>query len=59
LNREPWNFEPELLREKQIKKWGGPWKLRLIEEKNAEWRYLHNEAVDQTRKGVSQYRLTP
>lgn len=26
-----------LLRERQMKKWNGVWKLRLIEEYNPEW----------------------
>ncbi|MDD2301964.1 MAG: GIY-YIG nuclease family protein [Eubacteriales bacterium] len=32
-------------REKQIKKWNRAWKLRLIEEKNGEWRDLYDEIV--------------
>ena len=34
-----------ITREKQIKKWNRSWKLRLIEEKNPEWRDLYNEMV--------------
>ena len=34
-----------MTREKQIKKWNRSWKLRLIEEKNPEWRDLYNEMV--------------
>ena len=32
-----------ILREKQIKKWNRDWKIRLIEEKNPEWRDLWEE----------------
>ena len=32
-----------IIREKLIKKWNRVWKLRLIEEKNPEWRDLYNE----------------
>jgi putative endonuclease len=35
--------EAAILREKQIKKWNRAWKLRLIEEKNPEWRDLFGE----------------
>jgi putative endonuclease len=31
-------------REKQLKKWNRAWKIRLIEEKNPEWRDLSSEA---------------
>jgi putative endonuclease len=34
-----------ITREKQIKKWNRSWNLRLIEEKNPEWRDLYNEMV--------------
>jgi putative endonuclease len=30
-------------REKQIKKWERPWKLRLIEENNPEWKDLYDD----------------
>ena len=30
--------EDAIRREKQIKKWNRAWKLRLIEEKNSEWK---------------------
>ena len=33
--------ENAIMREKQIKKWNRIWKLRLIEEKNLEWRDLY------------------
>jgi putative endonuclease len=29
-------------REKQIKKWNRSWKIRLIEEKNPQWRELYD-----------------
>jgi putative endonuclease len=32
-----------ITREKQIKKWNRGWKLKLIEEKNPEWRDLFSE----------------
>lgn len=37
------SIEAAILREKQLKKWNRKWKLRLIEEKNPEWRDLWNE----------------
>ena len=37
------NVGSALTREKQIKKWRRAWKLRLIEEKNPEWKDLYNE----------------
>jgi len=35
------NAEGAIKREKQIKKWCRSWKLKLIEEKNTEWRDLY------------------
>lgn len=32
------SMEDAIAREKQLKKWNRAWKLRLIEEKNPEWR---------------------
>ena len=32
-----------ITREKQLKKWKRAWKVRLIEEKNPEWRDLYDE----------------
>ncbi len=32
-----------ILREKQIKKWNRDWKIRLIEDKNPEWKDLWEE----------------
>jgi putative endonuclease len=31
--------------EKQLKKWNGAWKIRLIEEKNPDWKDLYDEIV--------------
>ena len=38
-------MESAIAREKTIKNWKRAWKLRLIEEKNAEWRDLYAEIV--------------
>ena len=46
LHRLVW-FEPHadaeaaITREKRLKKWRRPWKLRLIEEQNPDWRDLY------------------
>ena len=32
-----------ITREKQLKKWNRAWKVRLIEEKNPEWKDLYDE----------------
>jgi putative endonuclease len=37
------NAESAITREKRIKKWRWAWKLRLIEEKNPEWKDLYRE----------------
>jgi putative endonuclease len=37
------NAENAILREKQLKKWNRFWKLRLIEEKNPNWKDLFDE----------------
>ena len=37
--------ESAIQREKQQKKWSRSWKLRLIEEKNPDWRDLYEEIV--------------
>jgi len=37
------DVENAIRREKQIKKWNRSWKLRLIEEKNPEWKDLFDE----------------
>ncbi len=35
------NAETAIKREKQIKKWRRAWKLKMIEEKNPQWRDLY------------------
>jgi putative endonuclease len=37
------NMESAITREKRIKKWRRAWKLRLIEEKNFDWKDLYEE----------------
>jgi putative endonuclease len=37
--------ESAIQREKQLKKWSRTWKLRLIEEKNPDWRDMYDEIV--------------
>jgi len=37
--------ENAIKKEKHIKKWNRAWKLRLIEEKNREWRDLFEDIV--------------
>ena len=37
--------ESAITREKRIKKWKRAWKLRLIEEKNPDWRDLYGEII--------------
>ena len=37
------NAESAIIREKRIKKWRRAWKLRLIEEKNSQWKDLYEE----------------
>ena len=39
-------MEAAIKREKQIKEWRRAWKLRLIEEKNPDWRDLSDEIAD-------------
>jgi putative endonuclease len=39
------DIEEAIRREKQIKKWQRRWEIRIIEEKNAEWRDLYNDIV--------------
>jgi len=38
-------MESAILREKQLKKWNRSWKLRLIEEMNADWQDLFDNIV--------------
>lgn len=35
--------EAAALRERQLKKWNRAWKIRLIEEKNPEWKDLYED----------------
>jgi putative endonuclease len=37
--------EQAITREKQIKKWRRAWKIRMIEERNPEWRDLYEEII--------------
>ncbi|TSA44893.1 GIY-YIG nuclease family protein [bacterium] len=37
--------ESAALRERQLKKWSRAWKIRLIEEKNPEWKDLYDEII--------------
>ncbi len=34
-----------IAREKQLKKWNRAWKIKLIEEKNSNWKDLYNDIV--------------
>jgi len=38
-------IEEAISREKQMKKWNRRWKIRLIEEKNPEWKDLYDEIL--------------
>jgi len=38
-------IEEAITREKQIKKWNRKWKLKLIEEKNSQWKDLYDEIL--------------
>jgi putative endonuclease len=38
-------IEKAIVREKQIKKWNRAWKLKLIEEKNPDWKDLYHEII--------------
>lgn len=37
------NIESAITKEKQLKKWNRNWKIRLIEERNFEWKDLYFE----------------
>jgi len=37
------NAESAIVREKQMKKWGRAWKMRLIEEKDPDWNDLYDD----------------
>jgi putative endonuclease len=39
------DIEEAILREKQMKKWNRKWKIRVIEEKNPEWKDLYSEII--------------
>ena len=39
------DIDSAILREKQIKKWNRTWKIRLIEEFNAEWKDLYKDIL--------------
>ena len=39
------NAESAIAREKRIKKWRRAWKLRLIEEKDPDWKNLYEEIL--------------
>ncbi|MDR1425128.1 MAG: GIY-YIG nuclease family protein, partial [Azoarcus sp.] len=39
------SMEEAITREKQIKKWNRAWKIRLIEERNPQWRDLWGEII--------------
>jgi putative endonuclease len=36
------NINNAIIREKQIKKWKRVWKIKLIEDKNPEWKDMYN-----------------
>ncbi len=36
------DMESAIIREKRLKKWNREWKLRMIEEKNPEWKDLYD-----------------
>jgi putative endonuclease len=38
-------MDAAITREKQLKKWNRAWKLKLIEERNPDWRDLWDEIV--------------
>jgi len=38
-------IETAIKREKQLKKWNREWKIRLIEEKNPDWKDLYKELL--------------
>ena len=39
------DMENAIIREKRLKKWNREWKLRLIEEKNPEWKDLNDSII--------------
>lgn len=40
------NYEAAFKREKRLKRWNRPWKMRLIEEMNPEWKDLYEEICE-------------
>jgi len=40
------DIESAITREKQIKKWNRLWKLKLIEEKNPDWKDLYMDLIE-------------
>ena len=45
------DMEHAIVREKRLKKWNRAWKVRLIEEKNPEWRDLWPEILGEESPG--------
>ncbi len=39
------DMENAIIREKRLKKWNRDWKLRLIEEKNPDWKDLYDSLL--------------
>jgi len=39
------DIEETIMKEKQMKKWNRKWKVRIIEEKNPEWKDLYDEII--------------
>jgi putative endonuclease len=39
------DIESAIAREKQMKKWNRDWKIKLIEEKNPDWKDLYNDII--------------
>jgi putative endonuclease len=42
------DMERAITREKRLKKWNRQWKLRLVEERNPDWRDLWDEILGST-----------
>ena len=40
--------EAAIVREKQLKEWHRPWKVRLIEERNPDWKDLYTELTGES-----------
>lgn len=39
------SIEDAIVRERQMKKWNRLWKLRVIEEKNPDWKDLYEDII--------------